>query len=165
MICICQTARAQFGIVAGARRHAEHSAFKELPFADGDMSYTVGCEYHDLSGYWQFIVGYAPDVGTNTTPNAAGVSNKVDYVLTPQLNMLVVDGIWIGGMGVMASQVKTELTDDWTDIYWQFMFGIEIATPIIRLEILAYYPFENWGELSEFDFGDIDYGGALKIVF
>lgn len=156
-VFVFHTSKADFVISAGGRRHTEHSAFDELPFVDGDMSYSIGMEVHESAGYWQLLVGYAPDVGNAT--------NNIDYVLTPQLNVLFRDGMWVGGTGILSSRVSTNNDDDWTDLYWQLMFGVELTTAYIKLEILAIYPFEGWDTIGDFEFDDIDYGGALKIVF
>jgi hypothetical protein len=140
----------------GARDHVNHSVYEELPFDDGDITYTLGYEYHDMAGYWQILVGYTPDLEDKT----------VDYVITPQLNLIIQDRIFLAGTGVMGSYIESvEDGGDWTDVYWQFMLGLEIPLGPVKLEAMAYYPFDDWSDLNDFDFGDIEYGGSLKYYF
>ncbi len=160
MTLVCPLSYGQFAIMAGTRRHMEHSVFEELPFVDGDMSYSLGCEFRDTSGYWQVVLDYAPDLD-----GAEGTTNNVESVFTPQLNLLIKDKHWIGGTGVMASSIKTDEDENWTDIYWQLMFGFEITATSLHLEVLAYYPFETWDELSEFDLDDVEFGASFKYIF
>jgi hypothetical protein len=141
----------------GARWHVQHSAFEDLPFEDGDLTYTLGYEYHDKAGYWQLLLGYTPEVGEG---------DLVDYVITPQLNLIIQDRIFLAGTGILGSYVESkDEGGDWTSVYWQFMLGFEIPLGAVKLEILAYYPFEGFSDLDEFDFSDIEYGGSLKYYF
>lgn len=147
---------AQSGIGMGVRSHVLHTEFEEYPFDEGDLSYVVGYEYHDQAGYWQFLVGYTPDVGDGTV---------VDSIITPQLNLLIQDRAWLAGVGILGSYVETELETDWTDIYWQVMLGFELPLPIFKLELLAYYPFESWSTFGDFDTDDIEFGALAKFMF
>ena len=38
----------------GARYHTKHSEFVSLPYADGDLTYTVGYEIHEENSMLQF---------------------------------------------------------------------------------------------------------------
>jgi hypothetical protein len=151
-----QSSFAESAVSAGGRYHARHTTFEELPFDKGDISYTVGYEYHDQAGYWQLLVGYTPEV-------ADGLA--VDSVITPQLNLLIKDRAWIAGTGILGSYIETELESDWTDVYWQVMLGFELPLPVFTLEILAYYPFESWSDFDEFDTDDLEYGLSMKFMF
>jgi len=142
---------------AGVRQQVDHSVFEDLPFDDGDLTYTLGYEYHDGAGYWQLLLGYTPEVGDG---------DVVDYVITPQLNLIFQDRIFLAGTGVMGSYVESkEEGGDWTSVYWQLMLGFEIPLGPVKLEMMAYYPFEGFSDLDEFDFSDIEYGGSLKYYF
>jgi len=141
---------------AGVRRHAQHSVFEDLPFDDGDLSYGIAYEYHDKKAYWQLGVGYAPQPGTN----------GVDYVVTPQLNLIVKDRVWRAGIGVLDRYVEMEDGEnDWTDVYFQFLTGIHLPVFGMDFDVLAFYPFAEWGDISDFDFDDIDYGAWLTFSF
>jgi hypothetical protein len=143
-------------VSAGIRRHTDHSVMTELPFDEGDISYTAGWEIHDPSGYWQLLIGYTPEVGG---------TNAVDYVITPQLNLLLEDRGWQAGVGVLGSYVKTDAGSDWTDVYWQFLLGFTLQLPAFSVDIVSYYPFKSWGDLSDFDTGDLEFGVMFKLFY
>jgi hypothetical protein len=146
----------------GARHHQEHSTYGELPFGDGDVSYALAYEYHENAAYWQLALDASFDPsGTNT------VTSEFDYVLTPQINLIFKDELWRGGAGALASYMVDKKTDDgeWTDIYWQFLLGLAIPLGGMELEVLAAYPFESFGDLSDFEGSDIDIVGWLKFSF
>jgi hypothetical protein len=142
---------------AGVRQHVLHSVYEELPFEDGDLTYTLGYEYHDRAGYWQVLVGYTPEVGEG---------DVVDYVITPQLNLIIQDRVFLAGTGILGSYIES-IADggDWTSVYWQLMLGFEIPLGPVKLEVMAYYPFESWSDIDDFEFDDIEYGGSLKFYF
>ena len=142
-------------IALGARQHAAHSIFTDLPF-DDDIGYTLAYEYHSTDAYWQFGVGYTPDPGG---------SNAVDYVITPQINLMAKDNFWRGGAGLAASYIETDTDSDWTDLYFQLLLGVAIPFGAMEIDIQAIYVFEDWGELGDFDFDDLDYGAWLKYTF
>ncbi len=142
-------------LTGGVRRHVDHSVFEELPFDDGDVSYILGCEFHDQNGYWQLLLGYTSEVG----------SNVVDYVVTPQINLILQDRGWQAGVGALSSYIATEASTDWTDIYWQFILGYTVRLPVLAFDILAYYPFESWSVLRDFDGSDIEFGILLRYFY
>lgn len=141
----------------GARLHSQHSVFTELPYGDDDVSYLLAWEGHEEDGYWQIAVDYAPDVsGIPTT----------DYVITPQLNLIWNDGIFIGGLGGLQSYVSDSATgEDWTDFYWQFTLGLRIPLGGLALAVQTYYVFDKWDELDQFEGKDLDYGVLLSYAF
>jgi hypothetical protein len=147
---------------AGVRVHSEHSAFTELPYGDGDTTFVGGVEFHDTHGYWQFAVGYTPRISDKEVP----LERAVDYTVSPQLNLIFTDRGWQGGMGILSDYIVYEDgDDDWTDMYYQFQLGYAFEVPGFTIELMGYYPFEKWGELGDFDFDDLEYGGALKFFF
>lgn len=134
----------------------ENSANPQAPFADGDISAVAAYEYHEEAAFWQIAVDYAP---------APRGSNAVDYVVTPQVNLLFKDRMYHGGVGALVSYVgKNE--SEWSDIYWQFVFGVGFKMSR-RLEaaVDVYYPFESWSKLDEFKFEDLEFGACLKYSF
>jgi len=152
-------------LTGGARYHMLHSEYVELPFDEGDLSYLLGYEYHEGSAFWQLLVGYAPDISEGDDGRGIGVNS----VITPQINLIFEDRNFLGGVGVLASYIEMEdevdLESDWTDVYWQLMLGYQIPLPAFQVEIMAYYPYEKWELLSDFDFGDIEYGLQFKRRF
>jgi hypothetical protein len=148
-----QAATHEWGL--GGRYHMDHSVFEELPFGDEDIGYGLAYEYHDVSAFWQIAVTYAPDV-TGT--------NGIDSVTTPELN-LIFDDSWLRlGLGILSSYVRQDVGgNDWTDLYWQFIVGLNFPISSLTLSINAYYPFEDWGNLEAFDAADIEYGAWLTL--
>jgi len=141
---------------AGLRRHSEHSVAEDLPLDDGDLSSGLCYEIHDRKGYWQLGVTYAPQPGTN----------GIDFVVTPQLNLIVKDKAWRAGVGILDSYVEMEDGEsDWTDVYYQFLTGLHFPIGGMQLDVTAYYPFTDWGDISDFDFDDLDYGAWLTFSF
>ena len=155
----------------GMRHHATQTVFTDYPFEDGDMSYGIAYELNDAAGYWQLAVDYA----ANT---AADQTNAADYVVTPQLNLVIEDTFWRLGVGIAASYIEYEddalaasLIDDnddhtldngWSDIYYQFLFGVSLPLGSMSLDIFASYPFDDWDLLDEFDADDIEIALWLK---
>jgi hypothetical protein len=141
----------------GTRRHINHSEFDSLPFGDGDLTYLVAYECHEAVGFWQLGIGY--------TPEPSG-DKSVDYVLTPQISLIVKDGFWRVGLGALKSYIAGNQGNNWMDIYWQFNFGINIPfSSRIGLDVNSYYVFEEWDKIMDFDTRDIEFGVLLNFKF
>lgn len=146
------------GIDAGVRYHVQHSAFKELPFGDGDLSYGGGYEIRDENGSIQLLCGFTPDFKDR---------DDLDYAVTPELNLLLLDRGVQGGLGVLSTYSQNDAGDnEWMDLYWQWILGLNIPLGSrFSLQTNAYYVFKSWGDLGDFDFGDIEFGGYLGWSF
>jgi hypothetical protein len=141
----------------GARYHANHSAFDKLPYDDGDLSYGAFYQYHDGPAYWQLGGSYAFD---------ATKLESTDYVITPELDLIVKDKMWRAGLGILDSYVRdSEAGGDWTDVYWQFIAGIQFPLFGFSFDAQAYYPFKGWGDLGDFEFADIEFGLLINFPF
>ena len=160
LILACPNTPAQDrnAVTGGVRWHAEHSVFSDLPFGKGDLSYALGYEYHEGMALWQICADYAPDLSG---------TNKANYAITPQLNLLFKDKIWRAGLGVLDTYVssKDDAHNGWTSIYWQFIAGIDVPIKKFSLGASVFYPFAHWGELDRFDYRDLDYGVSLSYHF
>lgn len=160
LLLVSQWAAAAEGNTAigfGTRMRIEHSQHENLPHGDGDLSYAVALEWHESEAYWQLAVDFAPKPSE---------SNTVDYVLTPQLSLILKDQFWRGGIGLLWSLVEDENEGgEWTDLYYQFMFGVSMPVYRLNLDIFLYYYFEDWDELADFDFTDIEFGVWLGFMF
>ena len=142
----------------GARYHTDHSVFTDLPYEDGDLGLGLSYQYHEDLAYWELGVDFTPEVGESD-----GYEN---YALTPEVNLVVKDRIWRAGLGGLMTYVHPEEgDDDWSDFYWQLLAGISVPYGRLALDIMAYYPFENWGDLPDFEFGDMEFGGRLTNRF
>lgn len=146
--------KSQQRIGGNVRYHAGQDTPVAAPF-DDDVSYGVVYEYQEGGTFWQFAVSYADSMG----------SNDVDYVITPEINLMVSDGAWRGGAGVLASHISAESGSDWSDIYYQFILGLDIPLGALALSVQAYYVFDDFDGLSEFDFDEIEVSGTLMYRF
>jgi hypothetical protein len=171
LLTLCMPyAQASSAIGVGARRHVQHTAYEDYPYGDGDLSYTIAYEYHDAAGYWQLMVGFTPDVEARTEDEGDGTGEEdegtvVDSIITPQINLMIEDRMWLAGVGILSDYIETSEDTEWSDIYWQVMLGLLIPLGNLELEVLAYYPFEDWGTIGDFDVDDIEFGASIKFLF
>jgi hypothetical protein len=143
---------------AGIRYHRQNPRLEELPFDDGDLSYGLALEYSETAAYWQLAVQYAPDV--------TGGTNEIDYIITPQLNLLFTERGWTGGVGALASYIVDETEEEWTDVYWQFILGLKVPLlDRLSLDAHAYYVFEGWDELNGFDVESLEFAAWFHMPF
>lgn len=141
----------------GAYMHSDHSVFTDLPFGDDEFSYGICYNYHNDEAYWQIALDYAFDLEGSST---------ADYALTPQLNLIAKDGNWIGGVGILDTYIADEIAgDEWTDLYWQLIFGYNLALGSIDLSISVNYVYESWEDIADFDIEDLEYCAWLKYEF
>jgi len=151
-------AAAGSGIDLGARYHTKHSAYAELPYADGDLTYALGYEIHDDNGLLQLLCGFTPDFKDH---------NEIDYGITPEANLLLTDGLFQGGLGILSTYTKNSAgKDDWMDLYWQWVLGLNVPLGTrLSIQANAYYVFESWSRLNKFAFDDVEFGGFLTYKF
>ncbi|NQU40946.1 MAG: hypothetical protein HQ523_13425 [Lentisphaerae bacterium] len=138
----------------GVRYHTAQDTVVAAPF-DNDVSYGLLYEYHEGETFWQLGVNYATSMG----------SNDVDSVITPEVNLVFADKLWRGGVGVLSSYIKDEVGSDWTDLYYQLILGLEIPVGKMSLEVLAYYVFDDFNSIKEFNFNEIEVGAWLMYAF
>ena len=139
----------------GARYHTEHAVFNAVPYDDGDMSLRLAYEYHEANAFWQLVLGYAPDASNGTA---------VDYVFTPEINIVVKDGVWRAGVGVLTSYVADD-TEEWSDIYWQFMAGASFPVFGVSADVMTYYLFEEFSDFQEWELEDMEFGVMVRLPF
>ncbi len=144
----------------GGRYYAEQEDFPEIPFGDGDVAYGVAYEYHESAAAWQLAATYCPDVTGD---------DAVDYIITPEVNLIVKDGIWRGGIGMLYSYLERDDhaadDDEWVGPYWQLLFGLNIPFFGMDLKALTYYDFESFNDLDEFELDKLDYGVWVSFSF
>ncbi len=140
--------------------HGKHSTFDSLPFDDGDVGCLLAYEFHEGIGFWQAGVEFL------NTPEG---DPSVDYVLTPQLSLILKDRIYRAGFGVLWNYLKIddpEMESNWSKPFWQFTLGV--GYPFrnkMELSAYSYYIFEEWEEFGNFNFEDIEYGISLSYRF
>ena len=143
----------------GAKKHVESSVSRESIFAEDDISYRLGYEYHESDGAWQIVLDYCPSVEG---------SDQIEYLLTPELNVMFKDKEWrtSGGVGILKTLVKTQTESEWTDLYWQLLLSINLPlSREITLDLNAFYFFDSWNNLNDFDSDDLEYGASLVYKF
>ena len=139
------------------KKHAEHGEFSERPYGKDDISYGAFIEASEGLAAWRLGATYVSD--------ATGFG-EADSVITPEITLLAQDGAWEGGDSTLIDYVDANDETDWGDIYFQLQLGLRL--PVLKranLGINTYYPFEKFGELGKFDFGDLDYGLSLRFRF
>jgi len=150
----------QQGLSLQGRQYSEHRKFQRRPFDDGDFAYGAAYELRDAMGFWQ--------LGARYTPNA-GPDNRYDYIVTPFLNLVFRDQIFLGGIGIQKDYLpKTDTTDDeWTDLYYNVILGLGIPLGRrLELQALAFYDFNHVGKMiGDFDFDDVEFGVSLSVLF
>jgi hypothetical protein len=148
----------------GGRYHTENTVFSDLPYGNADISYALAYTFAEEHVAIQLGVDYAPDVsGFRDAPH----TNKIDYVITPQVNFIVKDRMFRGGVGMLTSYIRDDQGEgNWLDIYWQLMLGL--CVPLGRhlsLEGNLYYALERMDKITEFRLKEIEYGLWLNYNF
>ena len=101
----------------------------------------------------------------SAAPSLSG-NVEADYAITPQLNLLFKDRMLQGGVGILSTYTTGGPQDDWTDLYWQFLVGLSFPVSAkLKLDVMAYYPFDSWGNLDQFEFEYIEYGAWIGYQF
>ncbi len=143
-----------------AHMHGEHTTFDSLPFGEGDVGCLLAYEFHEGIGFWQAGAEFIADPEGDPT---------VDYVLTPQLSLILKDRIYRAGLGVLWNYLKIddpELESNWSKPFWQFTMGAGYPfRDKLEIGVYSYYIFEGWEELSKFNIKDIEYGISLSYRF
>lgn len=141
----------------GTRYHPAHSAIEKWPY-DGDLSYGVAYALYDGMGYLEAALDYAPE-GT--------AESVIDDVLTPRLNLGIKDGIFVAGIGIADAYVNTKTGgSEWTGLLYQFQLGLDVPLGnSFELGAAAYYSFEAWDELGDFEVEDLEYGVHVGYFF
>ncbi len=156
---IVTASRADHLLLGGARAHQTRSEFPEYIPEKNDVSYLIAYEYHEDPAFWQLAAGFTPNPGN---------SNTVDYLITPEINLLFKDRMVRGGVGILKpyARGKDGMESKWQDLYWQFLLGVSIPLPgRLTIDLYGFYPFESWNRLDNFEFEDIEYGGYLGFRF
>lgn len=144
-------------LTLGARTLQPSAARSELPFVDGDYAWIGGFRFFEGAASWLLGAEYSPDPGEE---------DLYDYALTPHLNLYFGHKWLSGGVGLRNTYLKGEEDDDWTGFYYELHLGLEL--PIgsrASLGIYAAWPFEEWDELDEFEFDELEYAGMFSIRF
>ena len=153
-------------LFAGARYHADPVTTPELPYEQGDLSAVLGFDfYQGAMTRWQLLAAYTPDPSNQT----------VDYAITPQLNFLMYEQGFLLGAGVLMSYLPLnddavpagadENRDDWTDPYYQLLAGFTYPVGKAKLTVMAAFPFEEFDQIQDFEFDQLEYMAGLSFRF
>lgn len=146
----------------GGRYHSENTTFPELPFGKGDLSGFVAYEYVEAAGAWQVGLDVCP---RSTKEYSTNGTDTADYVLTPQLNLVLKEKYILMGGGALISYVARK-DPEWTDLYYQFLAGLHFELkPSIHLNIVSYYPFQEFADFKDFEPKALEYGAWLSLRF
>lgn len=147
----------------GGRYHVKQSAFDDLPFGDGDISYFTAYNYLWYASIWQFGL----DVGPDIKGKMPGSTNNVDFALTPQFNLLFRDRYFRGGAGIRTTYLRgDDGQGKWLSPYWQMQLGL--CFPVYKnfsLEGGVYYVLKQWSNITEFRLNDLEYGLLINYAF
>ena len=136
------------------RIHRGHSDISSWPYEDGDVSLGAAYEYREKYALVQLQFDWTPN------PSVDGV----DYVLTPRANLLAKDHFAVGGLGISESYIRDE-DANWTGLDWQFILGLQHDDERFIVSLLAFYPFDDWSELNNFRWNEVEYGLSLAVLF
>ena len=157
-------AESPHSLSAGGRYHTENTVFTDLPYGNADISYSLAYTFAEKHVGLKLGADFSPDVsGTRDAPN----TNKTDYVITPQVNFIVKDRMFRGGIGILTSYIRDDQGEgNWLDIYWQMMMGLCIPLgKSLSLEGNVYYALERWDKITDFRLKQIEYGLWLNYNF
>jgi hypothetical protein len=148
----------------GGRYHTENTVFTDLPFGNADLSYGLAYTLAEEHIGLKLGADFTPDAtGTRDAPH----TNSTDYVITPQIQAIVKDRIFRGGVGMLMSYVRDNQDEgDWINPYWQLMLGL--CFPIykrVSLEGNVYYVLEKWEDIAKFRGKELEYGAWLNYNF
>lgn len=152
-------AKPDMRVYGGARYHRASSVLDVLPYADGDLSATVGLEFRDAVGYWQLLLNGMDRPGAD--------DSSAKRILTPQLHLVMKDRVFLAGTGVMISHLRDdEQASGWTKVYYQLKIGLEFdLSDRFLLSGFAAYPFKRWDKLTDFTSSDLEYTAGLSFRF
>lgn len=157
MVAWAGVAQAGQAVSLSGRYHQDQEEFTEYPFNTGDLSYMVAWETDNDDALVQFGAAFCPSFKERET---------LDYAVTPQMNLLLKDRVFRGGLGILTTYTQGDEDDDWTDMYWQFLLGLSFGvTKKVTLDTYAVYPFKDWDSLGDFKGEAIEYTAGLAWHF
>ncbi len=155
--------RGTTAVFANARYHQTNETIKDWPFDKGDFSYGLSAAFYDAAGYLELGVNYAPESSLD----------DVDDVWTPFARIVIEDRFVAAGIGLRGNYISYadgfESEDgsdsDWSSLLYEFYLGVEIPLGSVALGGGAYYTFDKWDELRDFDVDFLEYGVHLGYRF
>ncbi|MDO9542675.1 MAG: hypothetical protein Q7J98_10175 [Kiritimatiellia bacterium] len=147
----------------GGRYHEKQTAFDDLPFGNGDISYPLLYSYLWQASIWQLGLDIGPDISGRMPETGI----NVDFALTPQFNLIFCDRYFRGGGGIRTSYLRGDDGEGkWLSLYWQLQLGLSFPIyKTISVDIGTYYVMEEWSKIGKFRFNDLEYGLLINYAF
>lgn len=146
------------------KRHREHSKFSERPFGNRDLSYGAFIEFFEGTAGWRIGAMYANDISKGDPESEDFIDVK--SVITPELTLLIQDGMWETGISVLKDYIETEDDRDWGGTYFQLQLGFNFPVSAnASVGLHALYPFDSFSDVTKFKFSDVDIGLLARIRF
>lgn len=149
-----------FGVAGLARYHQSHSMVEEWPFDKGDMSFGASLRVHDGMGYLEAGCEYAPD------PTAS--KGLFDEVITPFARLAIKDQGLVVAIGVRDNYITyadDARDSEWADLLYELHLGLDFEFGPVSVGGGAYYSYDDWNDLKDFDVDDLEYGVHVGVVF
>ena len=160
LLCLLMSSSvfAQTAVSVMVKQHEDRTSnFSERPYGKDDMSYGLFFDLFDGIGGWRFGATYSDDL--------TGIEG-VDSVITPEIALFTIEGIWETSIAILMDYVDTETETDWGDLYYQTHFGANIpVSNSILIGLHAFYPMESVSDIVDIGFNDLDYAVQVRIFF
>jgi len=131
--------------------------FEDRPYGKDDISYGLYLDIFEGRGGWRFGAAYSGDL--------TGIEGS-DSVITPEISLLVVDGIWETGFGVLIDYLDIDGDTDWSDPYFQIQLGLNVPlSDRFQLGIHALYPFASASDFTDIRLSDLDFAAQFRARF
>jgi len=140
-----------------AKKHTTHKEFDRRPYGNDDISYGAFLEFMEGPAGWRLGAMYATDLSG---------TYDADSVITPELTLLLQDGIWETGISILRDYLDSDEKSGWDKLYYQVQLGVNLPVgPNASVGIAAFYTLEKLSKITDFSFGDLDYGLVARIRF
>jgi hypothetical protein len=160
LLCLLMSSTlfADMAVSVLVKEHEDRTGnFAERPYGQDDRSYGLFLDLFEGVGGWRLGASYSDEV--------TGVPG-IDTVITPEVGLIVMDGIWETGISVLMDYVDADGETDWGDVYFQTQLGLNLPiTGAVLIGLHAFYPMESASDLFDIGFSDLDYAVQLRIMF
>jgi hypothetical protein len=139
------------------KQHTNHTKFDGRPHGKNDLSYGAFLEFFEGTAGWRLGALYSSDL------KGAG---EMDAVITPEITLLVQDGVWEAGISALIDYIDDGNSNGWSDHYYQFQLGLNFPFgKSMSAGAHAFYAFDRFGNLNDFSFSNLDYGLTFRFKF
>jgi hypothetical protein len=144
-------------MAAMVKKHTTNNKFDGRPFGGSDFSYGAFFEFFEGPAGWRLGAMYA-----------SGTSGDIeaDSVITPEITLLLQDGIWEAGVSILMDYIDDGNSTGWSDHYYQFQLGINLPFgKALSVGAHAFFPFDGFSNVGDFRFSNLDYGATIRFRF